>query len=227
MRDAEIATLRQILAKNDYPDHVVEREVSKFIEKRTHTSTSDENNEPSPTVPKATRFIVLPFVSRKAEGFAKRLKELVTNNYPQVDFNVAFKTPSQIDRYFPFKDNVKRIEHRSMVVYKIKCSYENCNASYIGKTCRILGYRINEHKTKENSACYQHEKDNDGHHMAYDEVEIIDQAESNQKLEIKELLHIIKEKPLLNKQLNAQSKFNIKTLIIAAHQQYVNRAGAP
>ena len=63
--------------------------------------------------------------------------------------------------------------------------------------------------------------------MAYDEVEIIDQAESNQKLEIKELLHIIKEKPLLNKQLNAQSKFNIKTLIIAAHQQYVNRAGAP
>lgn len=69
---------------------------------------------------------------------------------------------------------------------------------------------------KESSACYQHE------------VEIItDQAESNQKLEINELFHIIKEKPLLNNQLNAQSKFNIKTLIIAAHQQYVNRTGAP
>lgn len=63
--------------------------------------------------------------------------------------------------------------------------------------------------------------------MAYDEVEVIDQAESNQKLEIKELLHVIKEKPFLNKQLNSQSKFNIKTLIIAAQQQHVNNAGAP
>lgn len=76
-----------------------------------------------------------------------------------------------------------------------------------------------------NSACHQHERENNGHHMAYDEVEVIDQAESNQKLEIKELLHIIKS--LLNKQLNLRSKFNIKTLIIAAHQQYVNKAGAP
>ena len=63
--------------------------------------------------------------------------------------------------------------------------------------------------------------------MAYDDVEIVDTAESNLKLEIKELLHIIKEKPSLNKQLNARSKFNIKTLIIAAYQQTVNEAGAP
>ena len=64
--------------------------------------------------------------------------------------------------------------------------------------------------------------------MAYEEVEVIDKAESNQKLEIKELLHIIREKPSLIRQLNAQSKFYIKTLIITAYQQhYVNEAGAP
>ena len=63
--------------------------------------------------------------------------------------------------------------------------------------------------------------------MAYDDVEVIDKAESNQKLEIKELLHIIKDKPSLNKQLNAQSKFNIKTLIIAAYKQNVNEADTP
>jgi hypothetical protein len=37
------------------------------------------------------RFIVLPFVNRKAEDFAVRLKALVEENYTQVDFNVAFK----------------------------------------------------------------------------------------------------------------------------------------
>ena len=55
--------------------------------------------------------------------------------------------------------------------------------------------------------------------MAYDEVEILDTAETNFKLEMKELLHIIQHKPTLNKQLNPQSKFNIRTLIIAAYPQ--------
>ena len=62
--------------------------------------------------------------------------------------------------------------------------------------------------------------------MNYDEIEVIDTADSDQKLKIKELLHIIQDKPSLKKQLNAQSKFNIKTLIIAAHQ-HTNEAGAP
>ena len=79
-------------------------------------------------------------------------------------------------------------------------------------------------KGQGNSACHQHERANPGHKMDYDEVEILDNADSNQKLEIKELLHIIKEKPPLNRQLNAQSKYNIKTLIITAYQQLANEA---
>ena len=63
--------------------------------------------------------------------------------------------------------------------------------------------------------------------MAYDEIEVIDTADTKHKLEIKELLHIIKEKPSLNRQHNAQSKYNINTLIITAYQQLANGAGAP
>ena len=104
-----------------------------------------------------------------------------------------------------------------MVVYRVKCSNEDCNASYIGKTARILCHRIKEHRTGPESACHQHEMENPGHSMAYDNVEILDRADSNFKLEIKELLHILSKKPSLNKQLNSQSKFNIRTLIIAAY----------
>ena len=63
--------------------------------------------------------------------------------------------------------------------------------------------------------------------MAYDKIEILDTAESNFKLVIKELLHIVNSKPSLNKQLNSQSQFNIRTLIIAAHPQLVDEVDAP
>ena len=123
--DEEVRKLKSILTKNEYPDHIVDSEISKFIK----NPSSNQTSEPIPTVLKASRFIVLPFVSRRAESFANKLKILVSTNYPQVDFYVAFKTPNQIDRYFPFKDNVKSNNRRSMVVYKIKCGHINCDAS--------------------------------------------------------------------------------------------------
>jgi hypothetical protein len=56
--------------------------------------------------------------------------------------------------------------------------------------------------------------------MDYDNVKILNSAESDFRLKLKELLHIVKRKPALNKQLNSQSNFEIKTLIIAAYPQY-------
>ena len=47
-------------------------------------------------------------------------------------------------------------------------------------------------------------------------IEEIDRADSEGKLKLIELQHIIKQKPLINKQLNTDSKYEIKTLI-AAH----------
>jgi hypothetical protein len=37
---------------------------------------------------------------------------------------------------------------------------------------------------------------------------------------MKELLHILKEQPELNQQLNSQSDYKIKTLIIQAYPQH-------
>jgi hypothetical protein len=239
-RENEISKLKTILAKNDYPDHVIDREINKFVANRSKaTPPSTDEQPPQPNKPPQppeqqqppidtqppTRFIVLPYVSHKAEGFAKRLKGLVNTYYPKVDFNVAFKTPNEIGKFFPFKDNIKKTESRSLVVYRIKCA--NCDASYIGKTERILIHRLNEHRKSNNSACFQHEHENRGHKMAFERVEILDTADSNYKLELKELLHIIHHKPTLNRQLNSQSQYNVKTLIIAAYPQYVDEAVRP
>ena len=101
-----------------------------------------------------------------------------------------------------------------MVVYKLQC--ETCKPEYIGKSTRILSQRIREHRTLKTSACKQHIAQNPSH--AFNEgVEVIDTAESEFKLRIKELLHILKPKPALNKQLGTNSKYEIKTILIRAY----------
>jgi hypothetical protein len=56
--------------------------------------------------------------------------------------------------------------------------------------------------------------------MDYENIQVIDRASSNFKLRMKELLHILKEQPELNKQLNSQSDYEIKKLIIQAYPQH-------
>ena len=214
-RLVEIEKLKLILAKNEYPAEVIDNTISKFIEKKKRNTT------PVATVEKMKRFLKLPYVNRKCEDYAYRLKELVESNYTQVDFNVAFQAPMTIGKLFPFKDNIKTTEERSMVIYEVKCS--TCGATYIGKTERILYYRIREHqdeKKSKTSACKLHIKANPGHRVDFENVEILDSADNDLKLRIKELLHILTRKPELNKQLGSQSSFEIKTLLIQAYPQF-------
>ncbi|CAF1151054.1 unnamed protein product [Brachionus calyciflorus] len=79
--------------------------------------------------------------------------------------------------------------------------------------------RISEHKKSSESSCCQHDSSTE-HTMDYGNIEIIDKADTDMKLPIKELLHILKRKPSLNKQLNSQSNYEIKTLIIQAYPQH-------
>ena len=53
--------------------------------------------------------------------------------------------------------------------------------------------------------------------MDYDNVEIIYQANNNLKLQVKELLHTLKFKPDINRQLGSQSSY---TILIQAYSQH-------
>ncbi len=212
-REEEITRLREVLSKNEYPALVVNNEINKFRHRKQQQVVSTK----PPKTYECKRFIVLPFVQRKAETFAEKLKKLVETNYPQVDFNIAFTAPRTIGDLFPYKDNIKNVEDKSMVVYRIKC--KQCEADYIGKTERILYWRIQEHRKQKSSACHEHHLST-GHEMDYENIEVIDQASSDFKIRVKELLHILKRQLTLNKQLNSQSNFDIKTLIIKAYPQH-------
>ena len=160
---------------------------------------------------------MLPYCNSKAEKFADRLKHLVESNFDQIDMKVAFKAPNEIGKKFPFKDNIKEIQEQSLVVYKIKC--QTCNEIYIGKTERILAHRIKEHNSKNKSiesAIQSHKKENPTHIIDASVIEIIDKADNNFKLMLKEMLHINKLKPMLNTQhAAAYKKRNNKEMFIS------------
>jgi len=208
----ELEKLKTILERNEYPEDVIKTTLSRFMESKTRPANPVELEKP------VKRFLKLPYVNSKCEDYAQRLKLLVSNNFPQVDFNVAFQAPMTVGKLFPFKDNVKNANERSLVVYSLKCA--RCEVEYIGKTERILCHRLKEHKNSKKSACKQHVDANPTHYFDFDNVEILDTADSDNKLRIKELLHILSRNPELNKQLGSQSNYEIKTLIITAYPQF-------
>ena len=99
------------------------------------------------------------------------------------------------------KDSVPR-SFRSTVVYKFICA--ECNSAYVGETSRHLSTRVREHLlTDKNSNIFKHLRSSSKFKMACNEdcFTILDSANTYHHLKIKEALHIMWEKPILNKQV--------------------------
>ena len=248
----EIEKFKLILARNDYPTDVVNTTINLFLERKARQA------EPPKEEKEVKRFLKLPYVSRDCEGFAYKMKQLVKEYFPHVEFNIAFEAPMTIGKMFPFKDRNRNVLDQINVVYKLSCS---CGDEYIGMSDRILYHRLNEHmKNKSSSVKLHHDKHQQEydehvrlleefdkmtatekakltvnefkryedekmkvvvlHKVDYEGIEILDTADTNKKLRVKELLHILNKKPELNKQLGKQSSYEIKTIIIQAYPQF-------
>jgi len=237
-RELEFRKLKSTLIKNEYPEQVIDKEISKFLKNRSNPqqevqdSNQQQQQEQQQQAPeKEKRYLVLPYSNYKVEEFANRLTKIVNDTFDKVELKIAFKAPNEIGKMFPFKDNLKDKRMQSGVVYHIKC--ETCNKSYIGMTERILLLRIKEHNApnkpnnKNETAVQMHMRENPTHKMDANNIEVIDRANTAKKLELKEMLHINKQKPELNtqhaasyKQRNNKEKFKsqLNTIIIARQQ---------
>ena len=140
--------------------------------------------------------------------------------YTKVDFKVAFKAPKELGHFFWFKDKPTDILKQSLVLYHIKC--KDCDADYIVKTERILHYRVREHKGESSSnvdSAIHQQHIQTQHKIDFDNIKIIDRADNDIKLQYKEILHIDKRKPILNKQLNSNDSYRINTYIIGSKKK--------
>ena len=90
---------------------------------------------------------------------------------------------------------------RSNVIYKF--IRVGCNSVYVGETSRHLSTRVYQHlHSDKNSHIYKHLKSSDKCRMSCCDncFTVLDTASTYKHLKIKEALHIMLEKPLLNKQ---------------------------
>ena len=130
-----------------------------------------------------------------------------------------FETASDIGKCFPFNESLPK-HKKSHVVYHLKCL--DCDADYIGKTSRQLERGFEEHKSGNknediyDSSCFEYEKKYN-HKIDYDNFKILDRATTDQMVLIKEMLHINKLKPSLNKQKQSQY-----TCLILASKTKIN-----
>ena len=69
-------------------------------------------------------------------------------------------------------------------------------------SCPNRQNRIEQHLTDKNSHVFQHIKE-EKHRMDFENIEILDRASNDRKLQYKEMLYIRKLNPTLNRQMNS------------------------
>ena len=202
----EIAKIKKILTKNEYPTKVVRNTIQRYFSRKQHPKTKIDT---SYDVPKKKVFLVLPYY-KGADEIKSQLTKYVEQNYLAVDFRFAFKAHSTLSRCLSFKDKINQ-HMKSKIVYQINCL--DCKKFYIGKTKRQLGVRVKEHRIEESSSVHKH-MIADNHRIDWDEIKIIDSARDDRRLLLKEMLHINKLKP----ELNIQKSSKLFSLLIGERE---------
>ena len=134
-------------------------------------------------------YLDLPYINEGMEDFCRELSQLVKSFFKNIELRVVFKASFEIKNFFKFNGKTSKLI-RSKVVYKINC--ENCECFYVGY--KQSNFRLDEHKKgvgqgNYKSALFKNQQLT-GHKIKYDEVEILDSADSDKKLLLKEMLSI-------------------------------------
>ena len=191
----EVTNLKQLLIRNGYPNGIINYNIKNFIKrKNTTNSTTVEGPE------KLTISLILPYVGYQSDVLKKKLCSFLSKFYGGVKVNVIFRNRFNLATNFKFKDRINPA-NKSCLVYQYLCS--DCNEKYIGKTVRCLRERKKEHfnaltKSYVKSSIANHIHMTN-HSTSFDNnFKIIDYANNNFELTIKEAFNILENNPKIN-----------------------------
>ena len=200
----EINFLKCVLIRNKYPINIINRSISIFLQK-----LFVKRDKPD-SVEKREFIICLPFLGSETLIVKSKLKKLFSTIFPAYKIKIALRSGIKIGSLFNYKDKISS-KSRSHVVYKFTCG--DCNVTYIGKTVRHFKVRMCEHlgishitgKSRkfnplQDTAVKKHLRET-GHKCDFNNFEIINRANSDLELLIKESLLINRHTPFLNKQI--------------------------
>ena len=194
----EVKTLSYIFKKSQYPEGLINTVLNKYLDNISKSTALSVDSKPPDGL--CTLYFKLPYLALST--FTKRkLHTLVKRYFENLEIKLvfsSFKTKSLMN----VKDSIPR-SLRSNVICKFICA--GCNSVYVGETIRHFATRVHEHlHSDKNSHIYKHLKSSDKCRMSCGDIyfTVLDTASTYNHLKIKEALHIVCEKPLLNKQVN-------------------------
>ena len=190
--DKNINELKEILKKNLYPIKLIDKEVRKYLDKKLSVENEVEEK------PKLN-YYKLPYIGKFSQFAQRKIKELSSLYCKGTNIKLSFSL-TKSGSLFSVKDKIPT-DLKSFVVYKFCCA--GCNTSYVGETTRHLKIRIKEHlRTDKDSIIFKHLESNINCKKLSNETcfSIIDQAQTEFTLKLKEAMHIEWLKPSLNKQ---------------------------
>ena len=149
-----------------------------------------------------TRFFKLPYLGKFSKLTQIKLNKLVKRYCGGLNIRIVFQS-FKIGSMFSPKDHLTL---KSRVVYLFKCG--GCGSSYVGETFRHLNTRIREHLiTDSNSHIFRHLQGSAQCKTLSDDAcfTVLDSADTNYSLKLKEAMHISWIKPNLNGQIKSEN----------------------
>ena len=173
-----------ILLENDYPLDFIFKIIQERLRclfvgrsKKQLLNTSEEVEKIS--------WFTIPYVPSISERFI--------NIFRNPDIKTAFYSLNKMSKFIKVQKDVLPISSCKDVVYKISC--RDCDASYVGQTCRQVKTRISEHRNhigrnvSSHSVITEHRIEC-GHEFDWDGVKVLDHERFYHKRLISEILHI-------------------------------------
>ena len=198
----EIDRLKEIWLKNNYPLHIIDKCIFRFLDKLFSKPAREKDISAKKEV-----IVSLMYLGNISIQVKKRLRNIFRSCKLDVKLVVVFSSMNRMKSSFNFKDSIPR-DLKSLVLYRYSCS--TCRGTYLGETKRHFLVRSYEHlgmsittnrefKFNEKSATSVRKHCvNNSHSNCIENFKIIGTANNKFHLKLKESLIIHKEKPDLN-----------------------------
>ena len=180
----DITNLMEILRKNLFPAHLIERVVNHYI---TGTLSNHCPRGALPTSP--IFYFKLPYIGHFSVVTQKKIRHFIKRYRNDLDIKLVFSS-FKIGSMFGVKDPIPG-GLRSRAVYKFVCA--DCNACYVGETTRHFSIRVRELLVSNKASHILKLLQNSERCRALCSeqcFDIFDHASTSFQLKIKEAIHI-------------------------------------
>jgi len=184
------------LLDNDYPLNFIFKVMTNRIKSLVNNKTFKQNRTTEDiNETETTKWFTIPYVG----NFSEKFRRVIVGTR----IKLAYHSLNKLNKFIKVqKDPLPKLQKKN-VVYKICCN--DCDASYVGQTGRMLKTRVAEHRNsiRRNALSVSVIADHmmqHGHDMDWNNVQILDVERYYHKRLVSEMLHIKRQRNGLNLQ---------------------------